>query len=204
MSWTRLERTGQPPLPVTVAQAKNEIRVDISDDDDLIERKIRAAMALIEGPNGAGLALAEHEYKLYFDWFPAWIVIPITPVLSVDSIEYVDADGVTQTLAAAEYEVDVKSEPARIRPASGKSWPSTDDVWNAVTVTFTAGYAKDDSQSPPDYTANVPVDLKQALFLILGHWYENREESVIGTTTAKLPLGAKSIIERYRVGRFGC
>ena len=38
---------------------------------------------------------------------------------------YVDQDGATQVLAADQYLVDAKSQPARIEPAYSLSWPAT-------------------------------------------------------------------------------
>jgi hypothetical protein len=70
------------------------------------------------------------------------IFLPFPPLVSVDSIKYVDdATGTQTTLAASEYSVDAVSEPARITPAYGKSWPATRNQAGAVEVTFTAGYA---------------------------------------------------------------
>jgi uncharacterized phiE125 gp8 family phage protein len=87
----------------------------------------------------------------YFDTWPACdgkhkIVLP--PLQSVTSITYLDANGDTQTLAADQYVVDAKSQPARITPAYGVSWPSLREQTNAVTVRFVAGYGAAASSVP--------------------------------------------------------
>lgn len=44
----------------------------------------------------------------------------------------------------------------------------------------------------------VPADLKEAVRMLVGHWYENREASVIGISASLLPLGVKDIIRDRR------
>lgn len=39
-----------------------------------------------------------------------------------------------------------------------------------------------------------------ACLLIVGHLYEHREDVIIGSITAKLPLGSQSLLLPYRVG----
>ena len=77
------------------------------------------------------------------------------------SIQYVDDAGDTQTLSTSLYQVDTKSQPGRIIPAYGESWPTVrSDTLNAVTVNFVAGYGDD----PED----VPAGLRHAVKLICG------------------------------------
>lgn len=78
--------------------------------------------------------------RQYFDLKRNAIVLPIPPVQSISSIQYVDTSGATQTLSSANYILDSNSEPARITPAYGLSWPDTRVQVGAVTVTFVAGY----------------------------------------------------------------
>lgn len=196
-SWTRLQRTVAPSdRPVTLDEAKSHLRVDIAADDTLITRLIDAVTDYIEGPNGLGIALISQEWKVAFDFFPRVIEIPLWPVISIDQISYVDPDGTSQTVDS--FQSDVISSPARALPDYNTSWPQTRNVLNAVEVTFTAGFGTD---SPPE--SNVPDDIRAAILLILGHWYENREASIVGTAAVELPMGAESILNRYRIGRVG-
>jgi hypothetical protein len=68
------------------------------------------------------------------------IILPRGPVITVDSIQYIDGTGTPQTLDPTLYFVDNMSEPCRILPAYGRGWPATQWVPNAVTIKFTAGY----------------------------------------------------------------
>jgi len=48
----------------------------------------------------------------------------------------------------------------------------------------------------------VPADLKQAVLMIVGHWYENREAYLVGITAEEVPLGIWSIVNQHRAWAF--
>lgn len=98
--------------------------------------------------------------------------ITLPPLQSVSSITYVDTDGVTQTLAADQYLVDVKSAPARIAPAYGVSWPSTREQNNAVIIRFVAGYGA---------ASAVPQCIKNWMLMRIRTLWANRGQIVVGT-----------------------
>ncbi|MGH9649596.1 MAG: head-tail connector protein, partial [Terriglobales bacterium] len=111
-------------------------------------------------------------------------------------VKYLDAAGAQQTLAAGtDYVVAARSEPARVMPAYGKSWPGTRNWIDAtgnypVEVRFIGGYGAD----PKD----VPENFRQAILLLVGHWYENREE-VSEASLGQIPMAAEALLwqERY-------
>lgn len=174
---------------MTLAEAKDHLRVDHADEDQLINGLINYAVANIDGPNGIGIAMMPQTWTMVADVFGWCMTLPIVPAISVDEIRYIDAAGAQQVLASSEYQVDTFSSPARLMPAYGVSWPTTRSVMNAVQVDFTVGYSA------------IPADIRAALLLLIGHLYENREAVVIGTISTPLPFGVDSILERYRVGR---
>lgn len=186
MNWNRLHRSGVIALPLTAAEAKAHTRIDDDAEDAYLEGLIGAALEFIEGPHGIGIAVAPCEWKLRLDCFPDCIQIPLCPVQKVDSIEYVDPNGDTQTLA--DFQADIYSAPARVIPAYGAAWPATRAVPNAVTVTFTAGY------SP------LPKTLRQAMLLLVAHWYENREPVNIGNIVNELPFAVEALLNKFRAG----
>jgi uncharacterized phiE125 gp8 family phage protein len=75
----------------------------------------------------------------YADSFEAW-KIELPPLQSVSEITYIDTNGATQTIDAADYLVDALSVPARITPAYGEVWPTPRYQNNAVKIRFIAGY----------------------------------------------------------------
>jgi len=184
----KLERTVAPAAVVSVADAKAHMRVATNADDGYIADLVQQASDFIEGPYGSGLALNEQTWRLHLDSFPRIIRIPIWPVKSIVSIAYTDTDGVQQALT--DFDADTKGNPAVIAPVSGAVFPQTKRQFNSVTVEFTAGFD------------TVPRDLIGAILLLAGHWYENREASVIGTITANLPLSVEAILGKYSVRGF--
>lgn len=99
------------------------------------------------------------------------IYLPNAPLIQVTSVEYVDQDGTTQTLAPSAYKVDNISQPARLVPAYGTTWPGTRNEINAVIVTYQCGYG--------ETATAVPQPIRQWMYLRIGALYENRESDVI-------------------------
>jgi uncharacterized phiE125 gp8 family phage protein len=129
--------------------------------------------------NRFGRAFLTQTWRLTLDQFPCeeWIKLPMPTLQSVTSISYIDANGATQTLDPSVYAVDVDAFPGRVQLKYGQSWPSTRDDYNAVTITFVAGFTA---------AALVPMNWKHALKLLIGHWYVNREPINIGNITTPL------------------
>lgn len=189
----RLERVTPPATaPVTLDEVKDQLRLDGTAEDSLLQRYIDAATGAIEGPYGIGVLMESQEWNFYMDAFPSVIRIPLYPVISVDEITYVDESGTEQTLDASNYRVDTVSNPARINAADGYAWPPTlSREPNAVKVKFTGGYD------------TVPEPLRAAVILWVAHMYEIRQPVVVGTTTDEVPYAIEEILGRYRVPGIG-
>lgn len=126
-------------LAVSLADAKLQLRIDGVDQDALVEAWIEGITAHAE--HYTGRAFVNQGMRVTLDSFPSAIRLDRSPVVSVESVKFYDANGVLQTLNPADYVVDNVSEPGYIVPATGKAWPVTADRINAVIVDFTAGYA---------------------------------------------------------------
>lgn len=48
----------------------------------------------------------------------------------------------------------------------------------------------------------VPADLKHAIKMLVGHFYENREASLVGISADELPLGFWDIVNQHRAWTF--
>lgn len=162
--------TAPTTTPVSLAEAKEQLKVEFDDHDDdfLIQGKIDAATQQIDGPKGLlGQALMSQSWAWELDYgFPACgdIVIPFSPLISVEAVKYVDADGATQTIDTDEYQV--LAHRGIVCPVWNGTWPSPRSQRAAVTVEFTAGYAN---------AAAVPADIKAAILLTVGWLYADRE-----------------------------
>jgi len=174
--------------PVTLAEAKAHLNLTTTDDDDLVTAKIAAARQFVERQLGQSLIATTLELTL--DSFPCGhIEIPGSPILSVTSIKYTDADGLEATMAPADYTADAASNPARIAVGDA-GWPSTDGTIAAVRVRYVAGYG--------EAAADVPGDLREAVMQVAAHYYENREATLVGVSASLLPLGVQAILRERR------
>lgn len=135
-----------------------------SDDDQLIKSLIKGAREYVE--IRCKRALMPQTWMLRFDCFSSHeIRIPRPPLTSITSVKYYDTADVLTTLSASLYQVDTDSEPGRLVPVLGQSWPSTYARLNAVEIEYIAGYA--DANSVPD-------TLKEVILMKVDHKYEHR------------------------------
>ena len=180
--------------PITLAEAKLNLRVDHNDEDSRISALIAAARKAAE--NRSSTVLITQTLDYYLDRFPGWeIELPKGPLQSLTSITYIDADGVTQTLSSAEYLVDVAHERGRITPAFGKVWPATREQINAIIIRYQAGRAT---------AAAVSEEIKQWMHLAIATWYENRAAILTGSAPAELPSDFFAhLLDAHKVWRFG-
>lgn len=130
---------------VSLEAAKLSLKEDSDDKDSLVTAWILGIEAYVE--HYTGRAFVPRGMRLSLDAFPVnergssgVIFLDHPPTSSVESINYLDADGATQVLDPQDYVVDLKSEPACIVIGAGKAWPTTLDRIHAVWVDFTAGY----------------------------------------------------------------
>lgn len=189
--------TPPPEEPVTLDEAKTDMRVDLdfTDLDALITAYIAAARQHAE--TICRRAFVTQSWRLTADRFPSpmsgrlteyWLgqnwglagmggvshfpmtdrtgygfQIPLSPLASVDSIQYIDPAGTLQTMSTSDYKVDTDSEPPRVLPGYGKAWPSTRQEINAVKLTFTVGYGN---------RSKVPDGIKAAIKMYCKAHYE--------------------------------
>lgn len=173
--------------PLSLAEAREHLRVDHFDDDGVISGCILAARQHIE--NVTGLVLSTSTWTMTLDGAPAdgWVLLLREPVQSVSAVRYYNTAGVLTTWSGTEWESDLNSSPPRIRPRETYSWPSVKDVLSAVQVEFVAGYGGPDS---------VPQPVMHAMRLLVGHFYENREAA--SGALSPLPFAVDALLAPYK------
>lgn len=182
--------TPPAPEPVLLADAVLHCRIDETDENALVTALIVAAREYCE--KYSGRAYITQTIRASFDGWPRFpIRLPRPPLASVTSVKYFGEDNTEYTLDAANYYVDTDTEPGRIALASGISLPATTlrDI-NAVQVTYTAGYGN---------AAAVPQRVKQAMLLLIGYWYQNREAALAGSTSKEIDFAVHSLLGMDRV-----
>lgn len=189
-------------LPITLAQAKAHLRVDGSDEDNLIEALIGAATDHVSGRNGyTGRALVPQIWDCYLQQLPLRpIYLPLSPLIAIDSIVYKDASGEEQTLDADLYSVNATSAPAYIELLSGKNWPDLFGSWDSVKIRFECGYSPTDTDSPTDLASGVPEAIKAAIKLVIGDLYAHREGQALQSGVKyEVNPTVKALLSPYRI-----
>lgn len=187
---------------LSLADAKVHLRVDGTDEDDLIEALIDGVTDQIEGychrslltqtwrysidawPWKSALAYPATVDRAWF-WNRPWsyfmepIYLPRPPLVQVLSLTYRDLTDQQLTLDPATYRVDTDGLPGTISLAYNQSWPNALIERSAIQITYTAGFG--------DTADKLPKAIIAAAKLMLGHLYMLRESHVVGMTITENP-----------------
>jgi hypothetical protein len=215
-----LERTSAPAVePLTLAEVKTYLRVDYTAEDALIAMLITSAVTALDGyaQGTLGRALITQSWRMYLDGFPSYpytrtdmiraenaakagvivypgyelgIYLPLPPLQTVDSIKYLDVDGIEQTLSTSVYTAHIQGQAGGlIRLNEGESWPSWRSETGCVRIVFTAGYG--------DAGSDVPAPIRHAMMMAIASAYDNR-----GTGNTQVTMEAyNNLLSPYRMIR---
>lgn len=184
------------PAPLTLDQAYRHLNIIRDDDvppphpdDDYIKDAIDAAISWAEG--FTRMAITPKKYELVVDNLPGCnpLILPFAaPLISVDSVHYIDLDNVEQLLPQTQYHIAHKM-PAVLQRKHGATFPPTSPNLGAVRITYSAGYA-----SP----LLCPPDILRALKQVMADFFENREDS---TPLNLRPIGfsARNLLQPRRI-----
>jgi uncharacterized phiE125 gp8 family phage protein len=154
--------------PLTVAEAKQHLRIEDGAHDTELGAMIVAARKLLE--ETLWRAFITQTWDYWLDAFPpAHLALPRPPLQSITSISYTDTDGAEQTVDGSLYGADTATDPGRVILADGESWPTSASIPKAVKVRFVAGYG--------DAASAVPAPLIAALKLELELLYDRPDEA---------------------------
>jgi uncharacterized phiE125 gp8 family phage protein len=174
--------------PVSLAEAKAHMRVTHPDDDALISTLIVSARRRVEVKTG--LRLITQGWSQFLDCWPPGGVVELDayPVSSVsDVLVYGDTDAAA-TVDPAHYFLDATSNPPRVVFRQGRNPSPPGRRAKGIELRFTAGFG---------LAAAVPVDLKQAVLLLVADAYAHR-----GDEAARImPPAVLALINAYRVMR---
>lgn len=192
--WLKRVSGGNLPL-MDLQTAKVHLRILDDDSFDVeIDDLVLSVTAQLDvddaGQGGLAFPLGLQVWGMFQAKFPAGqIDLPFSGIEKITSVKYWDTAGQQQTLAADQYILAGSGGARCLVPLSGVYWPSVADRPDAVEITFEAGHATMEL---------VPNDIKRAAKLLIGHYFENHSEVVVGTVSVKIQAGVDSLLQRYR------
>ena len=177
--------TGALTALLAVEDCRRQCRIDHADEDAELLGYAAAAQAWVEA--FTGLRLTPREAAADVGCWAQWRVLA-APLIAVDAISYLDADGALQVLPAAAYATGNWLGLPTIWLRSGVIAPAI-AADSSITIGMRLGYG----------AGECPADLRAACLLLVGHMYRNREAVVTGTIATELPLAVESLCIRHRL-----
>ncbi len=176
---------GPEAEPVSLAEAKAFLRLEHDDEDGLVAALITAARLHIEAATRR--LLVTQNWRIVRDRWPGGIVpISLAPLQSISAVRLFPAEGDAETLPASEYWLDAASTPARL--VARRGFPSPGRPVAGIEIDVVAGYGD---------AADVPEPLRQAIRLLVAHWFEDR--LLVGAADLLLPKTVDALIAPYQV-----
>lgn len=187
-------QVAEAALPVDELKAHLRLGSGFAEDsvqDAVLGSFLRAAMAAIEARTGKALMARSFVLTLH-GWREACrLVLPVAPVVTINSVTLVDRFGAPTVVDAGDYRLEPDAFAPRLVP-KGSALPGIPTDGSAE-VRFDAGFGVG--------FAELPSDLSQAVLLLAAHYYEYRDETAL--SQGCMPFGVTSLIARYRPVRVG-
>lgn len=167
----------------TLDDLKLFLRVDHDDEDDVITALANAAITWCENYCNRKFATGLSA-TFYLSSFRS-ASLAYGPVTSITSVLYDDTTGFEQTLDASKYYYDRPGQnPIRIY---FHDVPDVED-YNSQPVRVVAAVG----EAPTN-------EVKHAVRLLVGHWYENRRTVVTGTIATSIPFAVEALLSSQRI-----
>jgi uncharacterized phiE125 gp8 family phage protein len=147
--------------PISLEDAKAQLRILSDDEDSVITAAITDARGWIE--DYTGLILTRRAVTEVVTGFGD--VLSTWPIVSIDSVDYTDADGADQALVDTDYFAQIARRPARI---VARSWPRI-LTGSTVAVTMTAGFAT------PEAIQLFSPNILRAMRILVAGFFNDRE-----------------------------
>jgi len=148
--------------PVTLTEAKAQLRLTTSDENTLISTLITVARQMAE--QSAKCSLITQTWEAHYPEWKECFVLPNGPVSSITSVKYwADSSGTT-TMSSNSYVFT--SAGSLLEPAYGTTWPAHIQKQYPIIVRYVAGYGA---------AAAVKSCAKQYILAMVSAMYHNRE-----------------------------
>ena len=117
------------------------------------------------------------------------------PVYSVSEIKYYDTENALQTTTLSNFHVLGTAGRTLVSPKTGHAWSTTFQRDDAIKIEYVIGYG--------NAASDIPETVRHALLMLVSHYYENRENELIGTISKTLPFGFDDLIGMERAAYYG-
>jgi uncharacterized phiE125 gp8 family phage protein len=174
--------------PLTLDEAKAFLRVETADDDLTIAALIAGSRIYVETQTRR--ALITQSWRLSRDAWPADGRIHLwpSPLQAIVAARVYAFDGSTLDVDVQAFVVDKAASLIAFAP-----WalPQPGRVAAGIELDVTVGYG--------DAATDVPEPLRQAIRLLVAHWYENRSAPAGALPAGVAPAGVGALLAPYRV-----
>lgn len=173
--------------PVSLDEARAFLRVEHNDDDEVIAALAAGSRVHVEAQTRR--ALITQSWRITADSWPEdgrLQVLP-APLQELTVARVYDFNGNARAIDAQAFVLDKGASALAFAP-----WalPAPGRLAAGIELDVVVGYG--------DAAIDVPEPLRQAIRLLVGHWYENRGLATLGTMTV-LPTTVAALIAPYRM-----
>ncbi len=182
--------TGPALEPVSLDEVKAHLRIDHVDEDVLLASLVTTARIHLE--TRLGLSFITQNWMLVLDQWPDApnIFLPLGPVQQITGITLYDSSDQTSVIDTASYALDAISQPARLVWRGAMPKPAPQRAYNGIEISLTTGFGAN--------ALDVPQPLRQAILLLVSHWYENREPVGLASEIREIPQMVSMLTNSYR------
>lgn len=177
----------QPAVePVTVERLCTHLRVDYAATTEAERTEladlIQAAREYAEEWQGRAYITRTYDLSVAAS---TNITLPMPVYQLLHFVASTDEDGQTTTISSSDYTINTTGTFAVV---TINELPLDAEV---ITVRYETGYG--------DAASDVPARIRQALLLLCGHWYENREPIGAGGWITEMCHSAAALLNQDRV-----
>jgi len=155
--------TGPTAEPITLSEAKKQLEIASNDTSHDVHLSALIQAAREQWEHDTDTVTCFQTLKVRIASWTDGLSLPKSPVHSITSIQYFDGANALQTLSSSIYQL----HEGQIRIAYLQVLPGTSARWDAWTINYKCGYSDDG--------ARVPAIAKNAMQMLVAHYFENRD-----------------------------